>query len=222
MDEEELGRALSHLSEIDDDLARIFERYGEPPLWAREPGFPTLVRVILEQQVSLSSAQAAYERLTEAASPLRPETFLALDDARLKRIGFSRQKALYCRLLAQALTEGSFSLEALELSSDEDARAELLKLKGVGAWTAEIYLLMALRRADAWPSGDLALAAAAQIVKRLDARPKPSELDELAESWKPYRAVAARLLWHFYLERRAELSKRRKKAGAQTTQTLSA
>lgn len=171
-------------------------------MWEREPGFPTLVFIILEQQVSLASARAAFERLLIAASPLTPETFLALDDATLRRVGFSRQKTLYCKLAASAIMSGAFDLDSLESLDDDAARAALMSLKGVGHWTAEIYLLRALLRPDAWPSGDLALQIAAQEVKGLSARPNAAGLDELGERWRPLRAVAARLLWQHYLQRR--------------------
>jgi DNA-3-methyladenine glycosylase II len=190
------------LSQVDADLARIARSQGVPPLWERDEGFPTLVLVILEQQVSLASALATFERLKAAASPLTPESFLAFDDAALRALGFSRQKALYCRLAARAVVEGELNFDALRSLDDDAARAQLLRLKGVGPWTAEIYMLRALLRPDAWPSGDLALQLAAQEVKRLPARPTSAELDELAEAWRPWRAVAARLLWLHYLKRR--------------------
>ena len=194
-----LARGVKALSEVDHDLAHIARAYGLPPLWEREEGFATLVLTILEQQVSLASALAAFERLRAAASVVTPESFLTFDDAQLRAFGFSRQKALYCRLLARAILEGELDLRKLPTLSDDGARAELVKLKGVGAWTAEIYLLRALLRPDAWPAGDLALQLAAQQVKRLPARPTAAELDALAEPWRPLRAVAARLLWLHYL-----------------------
>lgn len=187
------------VSEVDPDLAGVARAYGVPPLWEREEGFATLVLTILEQQVSLASALAAFERLRAAASPVTPENFLRFDDARLRAFGFSRQKALYCRLLARAIIDGELDLRNLASVGDEEARAELMRLKGVGAWTAEVYLLRALLRPDAWPAGDLALQLAARQVKRLPARPTPAELDALAERWRPWRAVAARLLWLHYL-----------------------
>lgn len=197
-----LARGVSELSETDSDLARVARAYGPPPLWEREEGFATLVLTILEQQVSLASALAAFERLRAAASPVTPENFLTYDDAQLRAFGFSRQKALYCRLLARAILDKELDLQRLPTLSDDAARAELTRLKGVGAWTAEIYLLRALLRPDAWPAGDLALQLAAQQVKRLPARPTAAELDALAEPWRPLRAVAARLLWLQYLEGR--------------------
>ena len=197
-----LARGVAALSEADADLARVVRAYGAPPLWEREEGFPVLVLVILEQQVSLASALAAFEKLKGAASPLTPESFLALDDRQLRAFGFSRQKALYCRLAARAVLERELDFDALRTLDDDAARAMLLRLKGVGPWTAEIYLLRALLRPDAWPAGDLALQLAAREVKRLPARPSAAELDELAEAWRPWRAVAARLLWLHYLKRR--------------------
>ena len=200
--EESLPRCVATLSKTDADLARVVRECGMPLMWGREEGFPTLVITILEQQVSLASAAAAFARLLAAASPLTPEKFLAFDDARLREFGFSRQKALYCRLLARAVLDGELDFDALRSLDDDAARAALTRLKGVGPWTAEIYLLRALGRPDAWPSGDLALQIAAREVKRLDARPTPAELDALAERWRPFRAVAARMLWQHYLETR--------------------
>ena len=200
--EESLPRHVAALSRVDADLARVARACGAPQMWEREQGFATLVLTILEQQVSLASAAAAFARLLAAASPLTPEHFLAFDDAQLRGFGFSRQKALYCRLAARAVLEGELDFAALATSDDDAARASLVRLKGVGPWTAEIYLLRALGRPDAWPSGDLALQLAAQEVKRLPARPTAAELDALAEPWRPLRAVAARLLWQHYLETR--------------------
>ena len=197
-----LRRAARELAARDEDLGRVLVRLGPPPMWAREPGFPTLVLIILEQQVSLASARAAFKRLLELASPLTPRGFLARGDAELRAAGFSRQKTSYCRHLAALIEAGELSLDGLARLGDEEARGELLKVKGVGPWTADIYLLMALRRPDVWPTGDLALAAAAHEVKRLDARPTYAELDRLAEGWRPHRAVAARLLWHHYLNKK--------------------
>jgi DNA-3-methyladenine glycosylase II len=199
--EETLADGVRLLCERDPDLARIVDRWGPPPMWAREPGFPTLVHIILEQQVSLASARAAFERLLSVVSPLTPAGFLALDDVTLKSIGFSRQKTAYGRHLARAIAEGQLDLAALEGMEDEVVRAELCALKGIGPWSADIYLLMALRRPDVWPSGDIALASAAQDVKRLAARPAPDELEAIGATWHPWRAVAARLLWHHYLSR---------------------
>ncbi|HEY1404545.1 MAG TPA: hypothetical protein VGB05_10495 [Pyrinomonadaceae bacterium] len=196
---------MRYLAGRDRDLARVFAEFGTPPTWFREPGFPTLVHIILEQQVSLASARVAFTRLLSLASPLTPERFLALDDVQLKSAGFSRQKTLYGRHLAAAVAEGRLRLEAFGEMDDADVKAELVRVKGIGSWTADIYLLMSLRRADAWPDGDLALAVAMQEVKHLAARPAPVELSGLAQAWRPWRAVGARLLWNYYLNRRAHV-----------------
>ncbi len=193
-----LRRGLRELSLRDPDLARVITSLGPPPMWAREPGFPTLIHIILEQQVSLASARAAFDRLL-AAAPLTPQRLLEFDDATLKAIGFSRQKMGYSRLLAQAVLQGQLDLEALHGMSDADVRSALVQLKGIGPWSADIYLLMALRRRDVWPNGDLALITALQRVKRLPARPTQMLFDEYGEAWRPWRAVAARVLWHYYL-----------------------
>ena len=196
------ARGLRILSRRDPALSRIVKDCGPPPMWNRRPGFSTLLHIILEQQVSLASARAAFDRLRAAASPLTPARFLEFDDARLKAIGFSRQKTAYGRHLSRAILEKRFNPAALKKMNDATARDELLKLKGVGPWTADIYLLMALRRPDVWPSGDLALAVAVQRVKRLRARPTPEEMEAIGAAWQPWRAVAARVLWHYYLSGR--------------------
>jgi len=196
-----LARATRALARRDPDLARVIALHGVPPLWAREPGFATLILIILEQQVSLASARAAFTRLAQACGMVTPAAVLQFDDATLKQIGFSRQKAGYARGLAQRILEGAFDPDALERMSDARARAALIELKGVGAWTAEIYLLMALRRPDVWPHGDLALVKAAGRVKGLAPRPTPDAWEALAEPWRPYRSVAARVLWTEYLSK---------------------
>ena len=194
-----LPHALADLTARDPRLARIVADYGPPPLWAREPGFPTLLHIILEQQVSLASAKAAFDRLLVIASPLTPERFRELDDVTLKAAGFSRQKTRYGRALAAAILSGELDLKALDALDDRAVHAELTKVVGIGRWTADIYLLMALCRPDAWPAGDLALAIAARHAFGLTATPNAAELAAIGEAWRPWRAVAARVLWHFYL-----------------------
>ena len=198
-----LLEAVAILAERDADLASVVAAFGPPPLWERATGFPTLIHIILEQQVSLASARAAFDRLCAAVSPLTPAGFLTLDDATLKAVGFSRQKTGYGRALAQAVLEGELDLEALEGVEDGLVREQLTRVKGLGHWSADIYLLMALGRPDVWPRGDLALAAAAQEVKRLSQRPTSEDLARLAQGWRPWRSVAARILWHAYLSSRA-------------------
>lgn len=199
-----LREGLRRLSEVDADLGEIVRELGPPPLWLRDPGFPTLIHIILEQQVSLASAKAAFDKLLLAARPLTPESFLRLDDDALRVIGFSRQKTDYTRGLARAIVGGSLDLAALEKASDAAVRESLTALKGVGSWTAEIYLLMALGRHDVWPRLDLGLLIAVQRVKRLAARPTSDQMSAIAEAWRPWRAVAARILWHDYLSRQRQ------------------
>lgn len=203
LDETTLHSGLDELARRDPDLAGLLQRLGPPPLWARPPGFGTLIHIILEQQVSLASARAAYDRLQAAVNPLTPARLLELDDATLRAVGFSRQKSVYARHLAEALLAGTLDLAALATLDDDAVRAHLQAVKGIGPWTAEIYLLMALGRADAWPVGDLGLVVALQEIKRLDQRPDAATLSALAEGWRPWRAVAARLLWHHYLSKPA-------------------
>lgn len=201
LDETLLAQGVEELSARDADLAAIYARLGLPPLWAREPGFPTLVHIILEQQVSLASARATFDKLRARVDPLTPAGVLTLDDETLRSLGFSRQKTAYVRHLAQAILSGSLDVDALETLPDDQVRSQLVALKGIGSWSAEVYLLMALRRADAWPAGDLGLVVAAQTIKGLAQRPNAGELITLAEVWRPWRAVAARLLWHHYLSK---------------------
>lgn len=194
-----LAEGVAHLSAVDPDLARIAAVYGPPPVWNRPPGFPTLVHIILEQQVSLASARAAFDKLQQALTTVTPSAFLRLDDAELKTIGFSRQKTAYCRGLANAILQAEIDLDALARMEDEQVRSALTRIKGIGAWTADVYLLMVLLRPDIWPAGDLALLTAYQKLKGLAARPTPDDLAGIACGWRPWRAVAARMLWHFYL-----------------------
>jgi len=200
LDEKNLITACKRLSKQDEDLAFIFQSYGLPPLWAREPTFATLVHIILEQQVSVASALSAFNKLREKLSgEITPENLLSLSDAEMKAACFSRQKTVYARDLAQNILNGKLDLNRFGTLSNEEIKHELKKIKGIGDWTADIYLLMAIRRADVMPKGDLALHVAWQRLKRLERRPTSDEFLQIAERWKPLRSVAARLLWHFYL-----------------------
>lgn len=204
LNENVFAQGVRLLTNRDTDLAEVVQKYGPPPLWVREPGFPTLVYIILEQQVSLASAKAAFDRLNSAVRPLTPTRFLKLSNSQLLRIGFSRQKTLYTHLLAESLSRRYFDLRALHDLQDDAARKMLIAFKGIGKWTADIYLLSALRRSDIWPAGDLALATAVQEVKGLRQRPSPERLEKMSAPWRPWRAVAARLFWHHYLSKRGK------------------
>lgn len=198
--------AVRSLAAADPDLGRIHAAHGPPPMWTRAPGFATLVLLILEQQVSLASAKAAFDRLAVRAGAVSPEAVLALDDAALRAVGFSRQKTRYVRALADAVASRALDLGRLPRLDEAAVRAELTRIPGIGEWTADIYLLMALRRPDIWPAKDLALAVAAQEVKRLAERPGPEALAGIGAAWAPHRAVAARMLWHYYLSTRRRAS----------------
>lgn len=187
----ELARRCPH-------MAVVHERHGTPPLWDREPGFATLLQIILEQQVSLASAKACYEKLEWHVGEVKPENLLALTDSELKTIGFSRQKTAYARHLSEAVLEGRIDLKAIAGLPDADAKAELQRLKGVGEWTSDIYLLMALLRPDVMPRGDIALHTAWHKVSG-ETKPTADEFLAIAERWRPFRSAAARLLWHYYL-----------------------
>lgn len=182
----------------DPHLAHVYETYGPPPLWDRPTGFSTLLQIILEQQVSLASAKACFDKLTARLGDVDPDSVLTLSDAEMKTVGFSRQKTAYARHLSEAVLEKCIDLDDLHHLPDREVKAELIKLKGVGEWTSDIYLLMAMLRPDVMPKGDIALHSAWH---KLSGEPRPTSDDfvAMAERWKPYRSVAARLLWHFYL-----------------------
>ncbi len=199
LNEVRLSGAVEVLCTADTRLRSVVDRFGSPPLWAREPGFPTLIHIIMEQQVSLASAKACFDKLNSALPDLSPKTFLTLSDEALLKIGFSRQKTRYSRILAKAILDGPLDIEGLSLTSDEVVFSQLTALTGIGPWTANIYLLMALGRHDIWPGGDLALEVAIQKLFGLDHRPKGEEFQQIGNPWRPHRAVAARILWHYYL-----------------------
>ncbi len=194
-----LIQAVGELSSTDKSLARVIECHGPPPMWGRKAGFAALVKIILEQQVSLASADAVFRRLNSAVPEVSPEHINTLSIDGMRELGFTRQKATYCEGLALSILSGEMKLDRLKRMSDVDAHNALLKIRGIGPWTANIYLLMALRRPDVWPDGDLALAESARRIKRLKQRPSYERLNKMAQKWKPWRSVAARILWHAYL-----------------------
>ncbi|HKP46885.1 MAG TPA: hypothetical protein VJT50_09815 [Pyrinomonadaceae bacterium] len=196
---ETLARAAKTLARRDKDLAAILKRYGPPPLWQRKAGFTTLVQIILEQQVSLSSAAAIFNRMSTGIVPFNPSRMLSLGESHLKSLGLTRQKTAYCIHLSQLLHENRLNLSQLRRLNDEAAKAKLMQVKGIGSWSADIYLLMALLRPDIWPAGDLALAIAIKQVRNLKQPPAPREMAKIADAWRPFRSVAARMLWQHYL-----------------------
>lgn len=207
----DLSKAAQTLARRDPLLARILAQHGPPPLWARKPGFATLVHIILEQQVSLASAATMFSRLKKQTVPLKPSRVTELGEPHLKSLGLTRQKTAYCLDLSRALTEKSLKLAQLSRVSDEDARAALMQIKGIGSWSADVYLLMVLLRPDIWPANDLALAVAIKDLKQLNQRPSQIELLSMADEWRPFRSVAARMLWQYYLANQKAARERRAK-----------
>lgn len=194
-----LLKGVDELAAKDKSLARVVERFGPPPMWGRPSGFATLTKIILEQQVSLASAHAVFGKLASAVPEVTPEYVSELSFEGLRALGFTRQKARYCEQLAKSILSGEVNLRRLNRMGDVDAHNALLEIKGIGPWTANIYLLMALRRPDIWPDGDLALAESARRIKKLPERPSYERLTRMAQKWRPWRSVAARILWHAYL-----------------------
>ena len=193
------------LAARDRHLARIFAEFGPPPLWARPRGYPTLVRIILEQQVSLASAAALFAKLERHfEGSVTPARVAALGEPALLSLGFTRQKARYVAGLAMQLESGAVSLERIARLPDTEAGQSLVQIPGIGPWTAGVYLLMALRRPDVWPPGDLGLHKSLAEVRGLSAVPTSEQAAAYAARWSPWRAVAARLLWHSYLSRRSQ------------------
>jgi DNA-3-methyladenine glycosylase II len=192
-----LAAGIAYLSGVDDDLARAVETYGFPPLRESVPGLASLLRSIVAQQVSIHAARSIWQRLVTLVDPLTPEGLLAVGADALRGVGLSGQKIRYAQSLAAAVVDGSLDFAAISEMGDEEAIVELVKAKGVGRWTAEIYLMFALRRTDIFPAADLGLIVAAQALKGLDQRPTPRQLAELAEPWRPWRSAASHILWHY-------------------------
>lgn len=199
-----LKEGTAYLARRDRDLARLLEVHGVPPLWARKPCFSTLIHIILEQQVSLASAKAVYGRLMDNLVPFTPEHFIEAGASHLRSLGVTRQKATYCIHVARAILENRLNLTALSRMDDPAALDTLTRIKGIGPWTAGIYLLMALRRPDVWPPGDIALINTLREIKSLQANPSPRTLSKITQAWRPFRSVAARMLWHHYLSEKAQ------------------
>lgn len=200
-----LTRAVSKLTAIDPDLGVIVSTDGMPPLWAMRSGFASLIKIILGQQVSLASASAAYGKLSTGVGRVTLGNVLRKTHKQLMKLGLTRQKARYCQELARAIVDGRLDLAFLNKASAEEVREELMAITGIGLWTVDIYLLMALGHPDIWPRGDLALYQVIRDMKGSKSRSKsfdhhdPRKLDAYADRWRPWRSVAARILWHHYL-----------------------
>jgi DNA-3-methyladenine glycosylase II len=196
--DERLRPAMEALAAADPDIAAAYADCGLPPVRGSAPGFAGLIRMIAGQQVSVKAAAAIVARLEARVDPLTAGEFLKASEADLRAVGFSRPKMRYGRFLAEEIVSGRLDIDGLEALDDTAAVAALTRVKGIGRWTAEIYLLFALRRPDVLPAGDLALCVAAQHLKKLEARPDPRALAVLADAWRPHRSAAARFLWHLY------------------------
>lgn len=190
------------LAARDSDLGRLVRTLGEPPMWGRRPGFATIIRIVLEQQVSLQAARTMFRRLQSRLGHVTPRAVHGLQVAGLRELGLTRQKADYCHGIAARVLAGSLDLRAVARASDAAGRSMLLSVPGLGPWSVDVYYLMALRRPDVWPQGDLALAVALREVKRLRALPSQAEQQAFADGWAPWRSVAARILWAHYLSAR--------------------
>ncbi len=199
--EASLTEGCEALASADSDLERVYRAHGLPPLRYRPPTYDTLLRIIVAQQVSVASANAIWGRLQERLTnsdeaEVTPEAFLTLDGEALRAIGFSRQKTGYGHAIAEDLVNGRVDLGTVETLADEEAIAELVKLKGIGRWTAECFLLFSYGRPDVWPADDVGLMIGMEKIKSLKKRPDAKRMRKLAEAWRPWRGVAARLLWH--------------------------
>lgn len=190
------------LAKKDEDLAAIIKQYGFPPMWSRPATFQTLILTILEQQISLASAYAAFKRLKEKVGYVTPQKILALTDEELRACYFTRQKIVYARGLATAIKTKKLVLSRLTNLPDEAIRTELKKLKGIGDWTVDVYLMHALQRSDLFPLGDIALVNSMREHKKLGKDFPKEKMLQLAEPWKPYRTVATMILWHAYIKKR--------------------
>jgi len=203
LDRQSLDAAITILAQRDSVLGSLVQRWGAPPLWRRPASFRTLVLIVMEQKISLASAQAVMQRIDVLCQPFTPQVFLSVEPLMIRKAGASHAKIDYCRSIAAALLEKRLVLESLTNKADAEVVDELVAVRGIGPWTAGVFLTMALCRRDAWPSGDRALAVSVAESWQLDAVPDYPSLDARAEAWRPYRGAASRLLWHAYLSRRA-------------------
>jgi DNA-3-methyladenine glycosylase II len=200
--EQNFRQLCDALSQRDKVFTAIIEKHSYPPMWTRPVSFATLIHIILEQQVSLASALAAFNKLKEKIGTITPEKLLQLSDAEMKACYFSRQKMVYARHLAEAIVSKKIQLKKLSAFPDEEIRIALKQVKGIGDWTADVFLMFALQRADIFPIGDLAMVNALKEVKQLPKNTAKEELLLMAEKWRPYRTIAAMLLWHHYIKTR--------------------
>jgi DNA-3-methyladenine glycosylase II len=195
-------RICKKLSVLDTDLGNIIRQHGFPPMWTRPATFQSFILFILEQQVSLASAYAAFAKLKEKIGYVTPEKLLRLTDEELRACYFSRQKIVYARELAMAVRAKRLKLKQLALLPDEEVRGILIQLKGIGHWTIDVYLMHSLQRTDLFPLGDIALVNSLKETKQLPRHISKEEMLKIAEPWRPYRTIAAMILWHAYIKKR--------------------
>lgn len=190
------------LARKDRELKGIIREYGYPPMWTRPATFQTLILTILEQQVSLAAAYAAFKKLRDKIGYVTPAKILALTDEEMRAVYFTRQKMGYARELARAIRSRKLVLKQLETLPDEEVRAKMIQLKGIGHWTIDVYLMHALQRTDLFPLGDIALVNSLKLIKQLPPHATKEEMLSVAEAWRPNRTIAAMLLWHAYIKRK--------------------
>lgn len=194
-----VARGVEILCDRDADLAGVVDRHGIPPVRLRKAGFATLAQIIVEQQVTLASGRAIWARLEDGLGDVKPESVTERSIEVLRTMGLSIQKATYIYGIARAVQDGDLNFHRVHRANDDEAREQLIRMKGVGRWTADIYLLTAMGRPDVWPRGDLALDTALMWLKRLRKKPRPERIDKLTGPWSPWRSVAARILWLGYV-----------------------
>ena len=195
-------KICNKLCRIDKDLHAVIRQYGHPPMWTRPATFQTLILFILEQQVSLASAYAAFKKLKERIGYVTPAKILSLSDEELRSCYFSRQKIVYARELATAVHSKQLSLKKFSNAHEDEIRIELKKIKGIGDWTVDVYLMHALQRSDLFPLGDIALVNSLKEIKQLHPLTTKESMLMIAEPWRPYRTVASMILWHAYIQKR--------------------
>ncbi|MBP9103145.1 MAG: DNA-3-methyladenine glycosylase 2 family protein [Chitinophagaceae bacterium] len=195
-------RICRKLAKSDADLASIIKQYGLPPMWVRPNTFQSLILFILEQQVSLASAYAAFKKLKEKIGVVTPAKIIALSDEEMRACYFSRQKIIYARELAKAVLSKQVNLKKLAVLPDEEVRNVLIQLKGIGHWTIDVYLMHSLQRTDLFPLGDIALVNSLKETKKLPKDISKEDMMQIAEQWRPYRTVASMILWHSYIKKR--------------------
>jgi DNA-3-methyladenine glycosylase II len=190
------------LSKKDAHLKSILTQYGYPPMWTRKQGFETLILTILEQQVSLAAAFAAYKKLKNRIGAVTPAKILNMSNEDLRECYFTRQKQGYAKNLAEAFADKTLPWKQFPEMSDDDVRHHLTSIKGIGNWTADVYLMHALQRTDLFPLGDIALVNSLKETKQLHSHIGKDEMLQIAEPWRPLRTIAAMMLWHSYIQKR--------------------